>query len=302
MQAVRDKEKAGIQHIDSENLVVYTEFGPESAPSYEQSIASMNHQNNSTNHNNNSQPYQHHHHVAPQKTNELTYQIQDTIKQHPTKENLHELDSTITNPSNDTTYQNEISQSHQTKSTNQSAINNNNNTTSPSTNIDAVDGKLNAITKDIEKISIAEKQPASKATETNNEKNQVKANNQKNKESQPHHFFPKFRSSSHSKDNKEKDKDSKEKDKEKESNKNDDEETKTKPKKGLNFFRRNKSSSAQTPASPKNTNDKIIIDNNDNKFKKFEELSDDKPNNLVELASVSVGSGNATAAATVVAK
>lgn len=327
VQAVRDKEKAGIQHIDSDNMVVYSDFGPESAPSYEQSIASMNYnyqnQNSNMNNNNNKNvPYQHHHHVGQQKTGELNFQQHEIITHHQTQENLHEATA---NPTNIST---ENSSPLQTK-TNQSAINN-----ITTTNSDTVDAKITALTKETEKVSLTDKS-ATKTTETNNEKSEksnVKANNQKNKESQQqqhHHFFPKFvRSSSHSKDkeHKEKDKDKdkdkdkekdKDKDKDKEANnKNEDDETKVKPKKGLNFFRRNKSS-AQTPASPKNTNDKIstsndnnkekdeniIIDNNDNKFKKFDDLNDEKSENLVELASMGVGSGNnATAVATVVAK
>ena len=41
VQQVRDKEKAGIQQIESENIVVYTEFGPDSAPSYKQAVTTI---------------------------------------------------------------------------------------------------------------------------------------------------------------------------------------------------------------------------------------------------------------------
>ncbi|KAG5681969.1 hypothetical protein PVAND_011368 [Polypedilum vanderplanki] len=97
---------------------------------------------------------------------------------------------------------------------------------------------------EIDKLSISDnKKSKNNSTNNGNEHNNdsseknIKVQNQKNKESQ-HHFFPKFLSSSKDKDTKDKEKD---KEKMKSSGSEEQSETtKVKTKKSLNFFRRNK--------------------------------------------------------------
>lgn len=218
VQQVRDKEKAGIQQLEGENIIVYTEFGPESAPTYSQSE--------------NTAP-------ALPPTSTETEETEQAAPLSPTPINSLEIIQT-------------------------SAV---------SGNVEPMkDEKDSKDNKETDKVEVAPKKA----------QDQVKTNNQKNKES-PHHFFPKFRSSNNKDQNKEP----------KDSNtKNEDDESNKKPKKTLNFFRRHKTSQA-APQSPqkiiqegvgKEKDENLILEQNGNKLKKLEDLEGEK--NMVESAGV----------------
>lgn len=106
---------------------------------------------------------------------------------------------------------------------------------------------------DIEKLSLgaSDKKVNSKNNENhhNNESSEkiVKIQNQKNKESQHHNFFPKFLSSSKEKEAKDKDKE-----KEKEKQQPDEPEPKSKTKKSFFSLKRNKAQSSPTHTSSNN--------------------------------------------------
>ena len=215
VQQVRDKEKAGIQQLEGENIVVYTEFGPDTAPAYSQSE-----------------------NAAP-----------------TSSPNSTEIEETEQGPLSPTPINSlEIIQ-----------------TSAVSGNVEPIkDEKDNKDNKEMEKVEAAPKKA----------QDQVKTNNQKNKES-PHHFFPKFRSSNNKDQNKEP----------KDSNtKNEDDESNKKPKKTLNFFRRHKTAQA-APQSPQKIiqegsgkDESLILEQNGNKLKKLEDLEGEK--DLVETAGV----------------
>lgn len=208
VQNFRDKEKAGVSDI-----VVYTEFGPESASACSPPLIRPPIDTHSTlTHPNNDLV------DAPFKNDEKI------------NSNGHdELDSpekSIVVDNNNSNNQHADENSHEVTVEEKSAV------------------------VVIEKLSLSDNASSKKSKNNSNNLNNenesseklVKAQNQKNKES--HHFLPKFLTSSKDKDTKEKDKGNSEEQQLGE--------TKVKTKKSLNFFRRNKTSSSST-GSPTHT-------------------------------------------------
>lgn len=191
VQNFRDKEKAG-----ASDIVVYTEFGPDSAP--ELMVKSF-HRNES----NSEKP-------VKSETFDARKLDQYSESQFCTSNGEHEAESEKFDDGS-----------------------------LPEKVIDDSDTPI-----EIDKLTLDDKVSSKNhenlhSSNDASEKN-VKIQNQKNKESQGHNFFPKFLSSSKEKEAKDKEKD---KDKEKPQ---EEPEPKAKTKKSLNFFRRNKSSNSPT--------------------------------------------------------
>lgn len=219
VQNFRDKEKAGVSDI-----VVYTEFGPESAasPPLRPSIdifAPSDHSHHSQQQQS-QQNCENNGHIDELESTENSINIDENNELHPRNDDINVVDECETTNG---------------KSSNKSSGEN--------------DEENNAVVV-IEKLSLGDNCAGSKKSKNSNSNNfnnenetsekLVKVQNQKNKESHQHHFFPKFLTSSKDKD-KDKDKDTKEKEKEKDESS---QETKVKTKKSLNFFRRNKTTSS----------------------------------------------------------
>lgn len=209
VQNFRDKEKAGVSDI-----VVYTEFGPESASACSPPLI---------------RPPTDTHHPTTLSDND---NLVDAPFKHDEKINSNghdELDS----PEKSIVVDNNNSNNHHVDDGSHEVM---------------VEDKSAVVV--IEKLSLSDNASSKKSKNNsinlNNENESseklVKAQNQKNKES--HHFLPKFLTSSKDKDTKEKEK----------SNSEEQQlgETKVKTKKTLNFFRRNKTSSSST-GSPTHT-------------------------------------------------
>jgi len=214
VQNFRDKEKAGMSDI-----VVYTEFGPESAPADQ--LAKTFHEDEP----NNGKPVKSEIYDAGKLDQQM--ESQNSSVERDEEENAVErekLDEVVAEPEK---------------------------------SCDEPDSQ----TIEMEKLALSDKKADAKLNENNHNTNEklVKIQNQKNKETTQHHFFPKFLSSS-----KEKEKEAKEKDKDKEKEKQQDEqEPKSKTKKSLNFFRRSKSSaSSPTHTSNNNLNNNQKSDSN----------------------------------------
>lgn len=207
VQNFRDKEKAGVSDI-----VVYTEFGPESASACSPPLIRPPPIENSP--------------TLPENNDLVDAPLKNDEKIHSNGHN--ELDSP------------EKSNVVDNNSNNHHAIENSHDVT--------VDEKSAVVV--IEKLSLSDNASSKKSKNNSSNLNEnesseklVKAQNQKNKES--HHFLPKFLTSS-------KDKDTKEKEKANGEEQQQLGDTKVKTKKGLNFFRRNKTSSSST-GSPTHT-------------------------------------------------
>lgn len=225
VQNFRDKEKAGVSDI-----VVYTEFGPESAasPPLRPSIdifapSPMDHSQQHQTQQQSQQNCENNGHIDELESTENSISIDNN-------ERLHSRNDDI----------------------NANADNDDETTNGKSNKSSENEEETNAVVV-IEKLSLGDNCAGSKKSKNSNSNNfnnenessekLVKVQNQKNKESHQHHFFPKFLTSSKDKD-KDKDKDTKEKEKEKDESS---QETKVKTKKSLNFFRRNKTSTTGSP-------------------------------------------------------
>jgi hypothetical protein len=216
VQNFRDKEKAGVSDI-----VVYTEFGPESAAACSPPLI---------------RPPTDTHHTLPDNNNDNDEVDAPFKNDEKINSNGHEeLDSpekSITVDNNNSNG-NHDDDSHEVMAEEKSAV------------------------VVIEKLSLSDNASSKKSKNNSNNLNNenesseklVKAQNQKNKES--HHFLPKFLTSNKDKDTKEKDKGNSEEQQLSE--------TKVKTKKSLNFFRRNKTSSSAT-GSPTHTTAKSDAD------------------------------------------
>lgn len=208
VQNFRDKEKAG-----ASDIVVYTEFGPESSRNYtEQTYVD---------------------HPLPCDSNMIDSNGHET-------DELDSPDKSVDNNDNKEVETHNIFQNEHVETT----------TTTNGTKIKSsqeCEEEGGAVVV-IEKLSLGDNAGSKKSKNSNNinenesSEKLVKVQNQKN-QSHQHHFFPKFLTSS-------KDKDTKEREKEKEKDESSSE-TKVKTKKSLNFFRRNKTTSSTS--SPTHT-------------------------------------------------